>query len=227
MNNYLASALAYVRNFSFGEMFRHIMNQQFFNQMRSAFSGYEMLWYFLLFCASAAVLSLIAIEMLAPSQTATNAAQKLSPKTATEQQAAAAVLPNVERNGAAPAYASPQEATRQRLRDLELKCDTLIAKAQRSSRLEDELAAANIRIEELTHLISSYNSASTPRATFAAPAPAPAPAAAPAAAPATPTLSGGTPLKVSHRTPSSAAKSLTMRPSVLQKAQTTPSVTFS
>ncbi len=212
MNNHLSSALAYVRNFSFGEMFRHIMNQQFLNQMRSVFSGYEMLWYFLLFCASAAVLSLIAIEILAPS--ATNAAHKLSPKTATEQQAAAAVSPNVERNGAAPAYASPQEATRQRLRDLELKCDTLSAEAQRSSRLEAELAAANIRIEELTHLISSYNSASTPRATFAAPAPAPASA--------TPTLSGGTPLKVSHRTPSSAAKSLTMRPSVLQKAQTTP-----
>jgi hypothetical protein len=102
-------------------------------------------------------------------------------------------------------------ATPQHVEDIspctEMECDALRAEAQRCGRLEAELAVANIRIEELTQIIHSSN---FPR-TFCSP-----PAASAAAA--TPTCTADTPLRIAHRTPSSAAtKSLTVRASLLEK----------
>ncbi len=182
---------------------------------RSSLTEYAMIWYFLLFCALGVLLSHIAIEILAPSQpppAGTNVAQQQPPESASAQQAAAANVKSLE---TAPAEASLLEAMRQRLRALELQCDALRAEAQRSSRLEADLAAANIRIEQLTQRISSNKSVCTPCIPSAEPATA-----------ATPSFSDGTPLKFAHRTPSSASKSLTVRASVLQKTQTTPSVSL-
>jgi hypothetical protein len=202
--NLLLTALSSVRS---------LLDERNLEFWRSALAEYSMIWYFLLLCALGVLLSRIAIEILAPSQQlppdASNVARQLLQKSAFAQQAAPA---NLEYLDMAPADASFSEAMRQRLRALELQCDALRAEAQRSSRLEADLAAANIRIEQLTQMVSSKTVCT------------PCVPSADCAAAATPSFSDGTPLKFAHRTPSSAAKSLTVRASVLQKTQTTPSV---
>ncbi len=216
-----ASLLELVRSFSISDFFRHVINEQYFQSLRAFFSEFYIVWYFLLFCSVAALLSRIAIEILAPSLPAyspTAAAHRLSEHVAAESPAASARAPDVRHPGRSPADTSLWDVTRQRVRALELECDGLRANTQRCTLLETELAKAHIRIEQLEGMIPSTNSASTPRVHAAAYA---------AVTPATPPFSEGTPLKITHRTPSSAAtKGLTIRASVLQKIQTTPSGTL-
>jgi hypothetical protein len=215
-----ASLLELVRSFSISDFFRHAINEQYFQSLRAFFSEFYIVWYFLLFCAVVALLSRIAIEILAPSLPSSSpaaAAHRLSEHVAAEHPAASARAPGVKHPERSPADTSLWDVTRQRVRALELECDGLRAETQRCSRLETELAAANIRIEQLENMIPSTISASTPRVHSAAHA---------AVTPATPSFSEGTPLKITHRTPSSAAtKGLTIRASVLHKVQTTPSDT--
>jgi len=174
------------------------------------------IWYLLLFSVAAAILSRVVIEILVPAEPPPRLPPHPPSVSAAEQQLAAPVLaPVIDPTRRPAADASVVDMLRQRMRQLELECDGLRAEAQRASRLEAELAAAHIRIEQLADSISSSKSARTPSA----------PTAAPAAA-ATPSCSDGTPFKVAHRTPSSAAtKGLTVRASVLQKAQATPIAT--
>lgn len=216
-----ATLLELFRSFSISDFFRHVINEQYLQSLRTFFSEFCIIWYFLLFCAVVAVLSRIAIEILAPSlpsSSAAAAAQRLSEHVAAELHVASARASNAKHTERSPADTSLWDVTRQRVRALELECDALRAEKQRCSLLETELAAANIRIEKLLHMIPTTISTSTPRVHTAAHA---------AVTPATPSFSEGTPHKITHRTPSSAAtKGLTVRASVLHKVQTTPSVTL-
>lgn len=207
MNPFL-QALSYARSLSFSDWSGRIKVEDWLAFVHAFLLNVDMrVWYLLVFCCSAAFLSRIAVEFLAPSPpqlvpAKSNEVKGLPTSIAAELQPVSAVASIIQScEGSAVDASLLDSGIHQRLRALELQCDALRAEAQRSSRLEAELAAANIRIEDLTRMVSLNQSASTPRAS----------------------CSDTTPLKISHRTPSSAAaKSLTIRASVLQKAQVTP-----
>jgi hypothetical protein len=212
----LSQVLDYARAFSLSDWLRQITSEHHIKSLLTVLLDVDFrIWYFLFVCASVAFLSRIAIEILAFSQphpAENEPVERLPPIEAIRLKAAAH---KIEHSEAPVVDATALDRLRRRLRALELECDTLRAEAQRSNRLEAELAAANMRVEELSHMLSSSRATSSPRAL-------PSPVA-PAAA-ATPMSS--TPLKISHRTPSSTAtKSLTVRASLLPKGQATPTAT--
>jgi hypothetical protein len=214
--NSLSRVLEYFSAFSMGDWLRHITSEQTFTSLRASLLILDdRIWYFLSTCALLAFVSRIALEIMVPSEpfpAKDETARQLQSTTGATLQT---TLPQSKPSETLAAGVTALDAMRQRLRVLELECDTLRAEAQRSSRLEAELAAANMRVEELSHIVSSSRAASSPRTL-------PTPAASALAA--TPIAS--TPLKILHRTPSSAAtKSLTVRSSLLQKGQGTPTFT--
>ena len=223
--NFIVQGLALVRNFSFSDLYLQLATSQWLTQARALLLLVDnRIWYLLLFSVASAVLSRLVIEILVPAKQpppATAEAHGHQPPpladAAAQQRPASGLEPNPDPDGRRVADVSVSDTLRRRLRQLELECDGLRVEAQRACCLEAELAAAHIRIEQLTHSIASSKSARTP----SAPIPA-------AAAAATPSFSDGTPCKIAHRTPISAAtKSLTVRASVLHKAQVTPSATSS
>ena len=217
--NAFLQVLSHARSLSFSDWSGFIKVEDWLAYAHAFFLNVDMrVWYLLVFCCSAAFLSRIAVEFLAPSHpqllpAKSNEVKGPPTSIAAEQQPVSAVASIIQScEGSAVDASLLDSGIHQRLRALELQCDALRAEAQRSSRLEAELGAANILIEDLTRMVSLNQSASTPRALSAAPCTA-----------ATPSCSDTTPLKISHRTPSSAAaKSLTIRASVLQKGQVTP-----
>jgi hypothetical protein len=205
--NSLGLVFEYFRAFSFRDWLVHVTAEQHLASFRAIFVNVDSrIWCVLVLCCSLAFLARIAIEALAPSQPPPaddGPAQRVPPVNSAERCTAPEIEPSE-----GPAAAS--DMLRDRVRFLELQCDTLRAEARRCSILEAQLAAANMRVEELTHKF--------------APAACSSPTHLNAAAAATPTAS--TPFKISHRTPSSAAtKSLTVRASLLQRELATPTGT--
>jgi hypothetical protein len=220
--NFIVQGVALVRNFSFSDLYLQLATSQWLTQARALLLLVDnRIWYLLLFSVASAVLSRLVIEILVPAEQPPPATAEahghqpppITPDAAAQQRPASVLEPNPDPDGRRVVDVSVSDTLRRRLRQLELECDGLRAEAQRACCLEAELAAAHIRIEQLTHNIASSQSARTPSAPILA-----------AAAAATPSFFDGTPCKIAHRTPISAAtKSFTVRASVLHKAQVTPS----
>jgi hypothetical protein len=207
----------HLRAFSFSDWLRHVTAEQHLSSLRAVFPNVDSrIWYFLLLCCFLGFLTRIVIETLVPSQPSPakgEPAQRLPPANAAELRTA----PQVEHSAQAALAldATASIVMRDRVHFLELECATLRAEARRSSSLEVQLAAANIRIEELELSHKLVPAACSPHSHLNSAA---------ASAAATPTSS--TPFKILHRTPSSAAtKSLTVRASLLQRGLATPSGT--
>jgi hypothetical protein len=202
--------LEHLRNFSFIEYYQSIVDSKQISSLVAAFLDLDVCWHYFLLCVSGSLLSQLVIRILTAAPTSPSKLElsnRLPSICIATPQHVEDISPCTETQDRCAAEVYSAESNRHRLRALEMECDALRAEAQRCGRLEAELAVANIRIEELTQIIHSSN---FPR-TFCSP-----PAASAAAA--TPTCTADTPLRIAHRTPSSAAtKSLTVRASLLQK----------